>query len=153
ATVLGLAIHHTELSGATLFLPDPSLLPLPELPIVGRLTQASGNEEIGAAFRLVRRHGAGGCLAIGLADGRHATVRSLADRLAAELTACEFPAERPLVLLVNTNVGKALGNYVTRWGRLNVTVLVLDELPDRGASFVTLGRPKGPVVPVSFYGL
>ena len=153
ATVLGLAIHHVELSGATLYLPDVAVLPLAELPIVGRLSpQASGNE-ISAAVGLVGHSQAGGCIAIELTDARYETVRSLGERVAACLVECQFPASRPLVLLVNRNVGKALGHYATRWGRLPLNLIVLDELPDRGAAFVTVGRPHEQLVPVSFYGL
>jgi ethanolamine utilization protein EutA len=153
ATVFGLAIHHVQLSGATLFLPDRAVLPLAELPIVGRLRPDSGDDQIAAALDLVRHSVAGGCIAIELPDAKYATVRALGSRLAAAIEASSLPAERPLVLLVNQNVGKTLGQYATRWRKLPVTLIVLDELPDRGAAFATLGRPHDQVVPVSFYGL
>ncbi|HWB12652.1 MAG TPA: ethanolamine ammonia-lyase reactivating factor EutA [Pirellulales bacterium] len=157
ATVLGLAIHHMQLSGATLFLPDSAVLPLAELPIVGRLDTKSSEEEIAAILELVSRSHRGACLAIELPDPKYQTVRSLGTRLAAALEARRLPPDRPLVLLVNQNVGKTLGQYATRWRRLPVTLIVLDELPDEllksGAAFATLGRPRDQVVPVSFYGL
>jgi len=152
ATVLGLAVHQVHLSGATLFLPDPTLLPLAELPIVGRLRRDASDQQIDALLGLVRRAHAGGCIAVELADARHETVRSLGQRLSAALVASRFPSDRPLVLLVEQNVGKALGSYATRWQSLPVKLVVLDELPDRGAAFVTLGRPREQLVPVSFYG-
>ncbi|MGH7135979.1 MAG: ethanolamine ammonia-lyase reactivating factor EutA, partial [Pirellulales bacterium] len=153
ATMLGLAIHHVELSGTTLYLPDPALLPLAELPIVGRVRSEANKEEIAAALRLAVRSHRGGCIGIELTDGRYQTVRSLGERLAAAVEASGFPPENILVLLVNQNVGKALGHYAARWGSLPVRLIVLDELPDRGAAFVSLGKPHGQVVPVSFYGL
>lgn len=152
ATVLGLAIHHVHLSGATLFLPDPSLLPLAELPIVARLPHDSGEQAIDAALALARRTHAGAGIVIELPDARHQAVRSFGQRLSARLVESRFPADRPLVLLVEQNVGKALGNYVTRWRSLPLELIVLDELPDRDAAFVTLGRPNEQLVPVSFYG-
>jgi ethanolamine utilization protein EutA len=157
ATVLGLAIHHVQLSGATLFLPDDEVLPLAELPIVGRLGAKSSDTEIAAALELACHSHRGACVAIELPDARYETVRSLGNRLAAALEAHALPADRPLVLLVNQNVGKTLGQYATRWGRLPLTLVVLDELPEAllnsGAAFATLGRLHEQVVPVSFYGL
>jgi ethanolamine utilization protein EutA len=152
ATMLGLVIHHVELSGTTLYLPDRTLLPMAELPIVARVTSQGKDEEIAAALRLAARSHKGGCIGIELSDGSYRTVRSLGARLAAAVEAGGFPLDRPLVLLVNQNVGKALGHYATHWGRLAIRLIVLDELPDRGAAFVTLGKSHGQVVPVSFYG-
>jgi ethanolamine utilization protein EutA len=153
ATVLGLALHHVQLSGATLFLPDPAVLPLADLPIVCRLSEHAADEELRAALALVGRSAVGGCIALELADCRYQTIRSLGERLATALEAGRFPADRPLVLLMNQNAGKTLGQYATRWRRLSVTLIVLDELPDRGAAFATLGRPCDQLLPVSFYGL
>jgi ethanolamine utilization protein EutA len=157
ATVLGLAIHHVQLSGATLFLPDPAVLPLAELPIVGRLDAKSSDDDVAAALELVSHSHRGACLAIELPDAHYETVRSLGGRLAAALEARPLPEARPLVLLVNQNVGKTLGQYATRWRRLPATLIVLDELPDEllksGAAFATLGRLREQVVPVSFYGM
>lgn len=153
ATVLGLAVNHVQLSGATLFLPNRSLLPLAESPIVGRLTGHSTDEQMMTAFGLASHRIAGACVAVELPDAKYQTVRGFGSRLAAALETMRFPAEQPLVLLVNQNVGKTLGQYATRWGKLPVTLVVLDELPDRGAAFATLGRPQDQVVPVSFFGL
>ncbi|HEX7446162.1 MAG TPA: ethanolamine ammonia-lyase reactivating factor EutA [Pirellulales bacterium] len=153
ATVLGLAIHHVQLCGGTFYLPRPGILPLVDLPVVGRLTEDASDEQIDAALRLARRGDRGACLAIEINDVRAASIRSLGQRLAERLDGGGFPLDRALVILLNRNVGKTLGSYATRWGRLAVTLVVLDELPDRGAAFVTLGKPAGQLVPVSFYGV
>lgn len=153
ATVLGLAVHHVQLCGGTFYLPRPGILPLAELPIVGRLTDDASDEQIDSVLRLARCGNRGACLAIHVSDVRAASIRSLGNRLAERFERISFPHDRPLVVLLNANVGKTLGNYATRWGRLAVTLVVLDELPDRGAAFVTLGTPSGQLVPVSFYGV
>lgn len=153
ATVLGLAVHLTQLSGSTLFLPHPERLPWPDLPIVGRLSWPAADSDLPAALGLAARSERGACLAIELADGSYQTVRDLGHRLAALFSAGPFPAARPLALLVNQNVGQALGQYATGWRRLEVNLVVLDELPDRGAAFATIGKPRGPLVPVWFYGV
>ena len=152
ATVLGMAVHHVHLSGATIFLSEPGILPLAELPIVARLNHNAREAELQSALALARRTHLGGCIAVELPDARQATVRSFGQRLSAAFVATRYPADRPLVLFVEQNVGKALGNYATRWQSLPVKLFVLDELPDRGAAFVTLGCRQDQLVPVSFYG-
>lgn len=153
ATSYGLLRHLTRLSGSTLHLPRPELLPLTDLPIFGRLSSTSTGEEIHASLALVRRSPRGGCLAVSLAGRGLAAVKELAGRLAQALRALDFPPSLPLVLLVPDNVGKALGGYVTGWGRLPLTLIVLDEVSPRGARFVQIGRMEEQVVPVSFYGM
>src|SRR5690606_34668370 len=46
ATVFGLLRHSTEVSGATLYLPNPGRLPLSDVPLVGRVSRASTEAEI-----------------------------------------------------------------------------------------------------------
>lgn len=155
AVAYGLLRHATEVSGATLHLPHPGVLPLRDLPILASLSPGSEDADIGAAAALARRSGEGGCFEIVLPDSRAATVRSMAERLARALGDAPFPAERPLVLLVSRNVGKALGAYLTDWGRSvhRDGVVVLDEVRRPGACFLHVGRLHDGVVPVSFHGM
>jgi ethanolamine utilization protein EutA len=153
ATSYGLLRHLTRLSGSTLYLPRPELLPLIDLPIFGRISSTSTDEELHAALALVRHCVRGGCLAVYLAGRGLAAVKELAGRLGQALRALDFPPSLPLVLLVPDNVGKALGGYATGWGRLPVTLIVLDEVAPRGARFVQIGHLEERVVPVSFYGM
>lgn len=153
ATSYGLLRSLTRLSGSTLYLPRPEVLPLSDLPIFGRISSASTAEQIHASLDLVRRSARGGCLIVSLAGRGLAAVKEIAGRLAQALTALDFPPSLPLVLLVPDNVGKALGGYVTGWGRLPVTLIVLDEVSPQGARFVQIGRMEEQVVPVSFYGM
>ncbi len=131
ATSYGLLRNLTRLSGSTLYLPRPDLLPLTDLPIFGRVSSASTDEQIHASLALVRRSARGGCLAVSLAGRGLAAVREIAGRLGQALRALDLPPSLPLVLLVPDNVGKALGGYVTGWGRLPVTLIVLDEVSPR----------------------
>lgn len=153
ATVLGLTVHHLQLSGSTLYLPRTEVLPLTELPIVGRVDDDPTDEQLDMALGLARHSARGACIAVRLSNASAAAVRSLGTRLAERLVRSAFPTDHPLVLLLDQNAGKTLGSYATRWGRLPVTLVVLDELPDRGAAFVTLGKPVEQLVPVSFYGI
>lgn len=151
ATVCGLALHHVEVSGATIFLPDPTLLPLTDLPIVAALPAEASVEELASAVRL----GRGSQRGIGIA--LHGMVPSAAprigQRLAAALQAAASPTPSgPIVILLDENGGKTLGHYATDWGQAPSPLIVLDEVAVPAALFVTLGRLTQSVVPVSFYG-
>lgn len=149
ATVYGLLRHSTEISGSTLYLPDPTLLPLSDLPIVGSISAASSDD----ALRLASRCETGACVRVEL-DNRDANaIRTVGDRIAGILETIAFPADQPLVLLVKENIGKALGQYASRWGTLPVKLLVIDEMPERNAQYARIGRMRQQVVPVSYYGL
>jgi ethanolamine utilization protein EutA len=151
ATVYGLLRHSTEVSGSTLFLPRPEVLPLPDLPVLGGISLATADADLRDLLDRVARSPRGGCLFVSLAPAVGATVRTLGGRLAAALGT--FPAGRPLVLLVRENLGKVLGHYATDWGRLPLTLLVLDEVAVRDAQYVQIGRLREQIVPVSFHGL
>ena len=63
------------------------------------------------------------------------------------------PPTRPLVLLATGNFGKTLGQYATRWGQADASIIVIDEVPNRSAHFATIGKPHNGLIPVSFHGL
>jgi len=58
-----------------------------------------------------------------------------------------------VVLLVPYNYGQTLGNYATNWRQSPFGFIVIDEISDRGAHFVNIGRLRNNLVPVSFYGV
>jgi ethanolamine utilization protein EutA len=151
ATVHGLTVHNTEIAGTTLFLPRPEILPLTDLPILGSFRETTSTDELDPLFRLAGRASDGACLRVSVNATSSATIKQLGERIAGLLETLR-PAH-PLVLLTSKNIGKTLGQYATRWGRLDVPFVVIDELPDRPAHFATIGQPRTGLVPVSFYGL
>jgi ethanolamine utilization protein EutA len=153
ATVYGLLRHTTEVSGATLFLGAGALLPLADLPILGCLRADATASQISDVLRLVRRSSRGGCVQVRLGSQEASVVRGLGQRISQVLQQDAFPATHPLVLLVQENLGKVLGQYVTRWGALPLHLLVIDEVALRDAQYVQIGAPRDQVVPVSFYGI
>jgi ethanolamine utilization protein EutA len=106
-----------------------------------------------ATLALARRAPAGAAVHVhGLlpeADG----VRRFGARLASILEGMAWPEDRPLVLLLDSNCGKALGQCATRWGQLTLPLVVVDELDLPQARWVSLGKERDGVVPVSFHGL
>jgi ethanolamine utilization protein EutA len=153
ATVYGLTMHNTEVSGSTLFLPRPEILPLCDLPIVGRLAIGATTEQLLSLLELARVATRGAGLHVDCPPHDWQTIKALGQQLAAALDACSFPSNRPLVLFVAGNVGKTLGQYASRWGASPVNLVVIDEIPDRRAHFASVGRMCENTVPVSFYGL
>jgi ethanolamine utilization protein EutA len=153
ATSFGLLRHSTQISGSTLFLSPTDLLPLRDVPILGTIDSSMPADHWQALLQLLNSSSGGGCLQIRMADTSVAAVRNLGGAIADGLEAVSLPPERPLIVIVASNVGKALGHYITRWGTRPRTLVVIDEIPLSDARFVHLGRLHDGVVPVSFYGL
>lgn len=155
ATVYGLTLHNTEISGSTLFLPRPEALPLKDLPIVARLSVRASRQQLEAALELALSSRDGACLQ--LLDGGQAPgleeIRHLGALLCRALGTARPAAQWPLVLLLESNVGKVLGNYATDWGRSSCNLIVIDEVRERSAHFINLGTPHQHIVPVAFYGV
>lgn len=153
ATVTGLTLHGAEVSGATLFVPDPAMLPLADLPIVARLQLHADPAAVLEAIGLVARSSTGGCLhwpAPACTPGP-ASVRLFAGHVRDAIAATG--ATRPLVVLTSANAGKTLGHYITDWGRRPAALIVIDEVPDRNAHFAQIGRLREGVVTVAFHGI
>ena len=151
ATVSGLTLHATEVAGATLYLPHPELLPLTDLPIIGRFSDETSDEELNQLVELAGRGERGGALRVDIASPTTTVIKELGERLANALIRLEN--DRPCVLLVERNVGNTLGQYATRWGKLRNKLIVVDEIADRPAQFVSLGALANGIVPVSLHGL
>jgi len=153
ATVYGLSLYGTQVSGATPYLPDPGVLPLRDLPIVARLRMDTSREDLRQAVEMASRGRRGGCIELDGVGTDCRTVKKFGTSLAAVLRETGFPADRSLVLLVSQNVGKTVGSYASDWGRLPVKLIVIDELASRNSRFASLGVMRDNVVPVSFYGM
>lgn len=164
ATVYGLALHSTEVSGTTLFLPHPESLPLRNLPIVAKLSIHTSFNELKQAITHLYSHPRGACIQIimseymgAIATERLEKMRDLGQNIATILTeiATTQPnyATIPFVLVIDANVGKSLGMYATKWGTLLPNLIVIDEISIRQANFINIGAPHKNVVPIAFYGM
>jgi ethanolamine utilization protein EutA len=153
ATVFGLMRHNTQLAGSTVFLSRPSVLPLTDIPILGTIRDETTDEDLRALLSLVRRTSGGAAIRLCLRDQGLEAVRAWGRRLADELTGQQVPLAKPLVLLIAGNLGKVLGQYITRWGASPVALAVLDELDVRDAQYVNIGALQDNVIPVSLHCL
>jgi ethanolamine utilization protein EutA len=153
ATVYGLLRYSTEISGSTLWLPRQDVLPLTDMPIFGRLDSRATFDRIRALVELVQHSTRGGCVQVLLGTHDASAVRGLGEKIRTVLRDASFPPDLPLVFLMQENLGKSLGNYITAWGAAPLNVIVVDEAPLRDAQYAHLGTPRGHAVPVSFCGL
>ena len=153
ATVVGLTLHSTEISGSTVYLANANCLPLRDLPIIAKLAHNSPIEQWHAVIALAAKRVQGTCIQITACNNSLEQVRALASQIKHALQANIHKASRPLVLLVEANIGKALGNYISDWGQLDYNLIVIDEIALRDAHFVHIGSIHQGMIPVSFYGL
>ncbi|MEN8211607.1 MAG: ethanolamine ammonia-lyase reactivating factor EutA [Thermodesulfobacteriota bacterium] len=159
ATVYGLTLHNTQISGTTVFLSNPDALPLSDIPIVAGLGLNAGPGEINQALNMVKNCRQGGCIQIGSdlknqpERVRLKSVKRLGTTLALGIKNSGFVKDLPLVLLVEKNFGKTLGNYASCWNTIDVNLVVIDEIPDREGHFINIGQIHNNVIPVSFYGV
>jgi ethanolamine utilization protein EutA len=153
ATVYGLLLYATQVSGSTVYLPDAKLLPARDVPIFGRVTPDSTAQQIRDVLQLVGRSPVGGCVLVSVGQGDGSAVKSVGERIASALLTADIPAECLLIFLVRENVGKALGGYVSQWGSAPTRLIVLDEIEPLDARFVQIGSLRDNVVPISFFGM
>ena len=154
ATIYGLTLHNTEISGHTLFLPKPDVLPLSNLPIVAKLSFNMPIEQWQSAFKLASSRKQGACIQIiNLSSPNLANMRNLANMIQAHFLSSLYPENQPLVILVEANIGKALGQYCSKWGEIMQNLIVIDEVPLRHAQFLHIGRLHQQMLPVSFFGM
>lgn len=166
ATVYGITLHSTEISGQTIFLSAEDLLPRHSLPIVARLPINAAAEQIGEAVLMVKKTASGGCIQVlsekigvgptikdsdNLASNNLSEIKTFGQRL--RLACNRVDPRLPIIILAQGNYGQALGNYATNWRQEPFAFVVIDEIPERQAHFVNIGRLHNTIVPVSFYGV
>ncbi len=139
-------------------MPRPEILPLTDLPILGAVEENISDDDLQALLTLaVAPTGGSGTAITRFCRGkRFGRGERKGHRPAIGRACCgrdELSATGPLVLLTAGNIGKTLGQYATRWGRDSTTLVVIDEIPNRRAHFVTIGKPHNGLLPVSFHGL
>ena len=156
ATVYGLTLHSAELSGNTLFMPNPEQLPVNDLPIIARLALDADRETMIQAIDLASKSHNGACIRVTLINNdypRFQELKQFGEQLAEIIELYQYPPALPLLLLVPKDFGKVIGNYTSRWGKLPANIMAVDEVPDRNAGFVSLGKVRNYVIPVYFYGM
>lgn len=151
ATVIGVGVHTMNLSGSTIRVSDPALLPLRNVPVIRPFPKTPPAD--GAAWaREVSRHlewqNPDGPVAVAIApltDLSFEGLRSVAGGIEAGLAAY-LAAGNPLVVVAEQDVASALGLLAST----DAPVITVDELQVADGTFLDIGRPLygGAVVPV-----
>jgi ethanolamine utilization protein EutA len=155
ATVYGLTLHSTEVSGQTLYLSSSACLPLQHIPIIAKLSMEMPDSQWLSAFNLAAGRYQGACIQLLVPDDTLSigALRALASRVKLHYLNSQYPSSQTLIVLLEMNVGKTLGQYISDWGAGIQNLIVIDEVPLRHAQFVHIGRVCQQMVPVSFYGM
>ena len=129
ATVIGAGCHSAQLSGSTVFCQNVEL-PLKNLPVV-----ESGAE-------LAALDGLGVLALEGLRSPGYGQVAGLAEE------AAEMFAGRPVLLALQEDMAKALGQQLALRLGSGAQILCIDRVKLRSGDYLDVGNPVGPALPV-----
>ena len=158
ATVVGASQFSMQVSGNTIFISDPGQLPIRNLPVAHLAMDLSGAFSAGEVS-----HQIGHALErLDLVEGRdrvalafrwageplHARLFALADGICKGLPKTVADSEHPLVVVMDGDAGKTLGNILTR--ELNVAgeVISIDNVLLREFDFIDIGEVIQPTLVV-----
>ena len=158
ATVLGASQFSVQLSGNTVHISDPTVLPLRNLPVVyARLESA--NPDAAAVAQAIRN----GFVRLDLTEGEHAAavalpwrgephyanLRALADGIAQAMPR-SLAAGFPLVIALDGDIGASLGGILTEELDVTAPLVAIDGLQLVELDYVDVGEVILPanVVPV-----
>ena len=138
ATVIGAGCHSVRLSGSTVFYQNITL-PVKNLPVAAAENPKSAQDVVHALGTL----DADGFLAIpGYLSPGYAQVRTLAEILAKGF------GERPILICVEADMAKALGHCLRLLLPKDRPCLCVDGLGLEMGSYLDVGEPVGPALPV-----
>jgi ethanolamine utilization protein EutA len=155
ATVIGASQFTVQVSGKTIYLSDPSLLPLRNVPVVHLdIPQTIDPIEIDEALRAAFRRldaGAHSPSAIAFSwnrDPEHADLSALCRGITRAFA--DAPTTQPLVLLVDGDVGKNLGHLLRDELGWHADLIAVDGVELQELDFVDVGELMTPpgVVPL-----
>ena len=133
ATVIGAGCHSTQLSGSTVFYQNV-LFPLKNLPVV----PADRPEDIPGA--LARQDGPAVIAWPGIPGPGYRQIREAADLIAR--------AQGPLILCLEQDMAKALGQALALLLPKDTPILCIDRVRLREGSYLDIGAPTGGALPV-----
>ena len=142
ATVIGAGCHSTQLSGSTVFYQNVCL-PLKNLPVLVFSRQEEQNlpRAIGQKLRAAEEDMA--VLALyGAEPPDYASVSALAQQIAQGL------AGRPAIICLQADMAKALGHALALRLGSAASILCIDRVRLQEQSYLDIGVPVGPALPV-----
>jgi len=155
ATVIGAGVHTTELSGSTIYISDPKVLPLRNIPVF-RIDNPYGSkneimEEVRRkmdTFKNAEGQIIPALLIPDLNNAKFDKIKNLAESIFAAYRITN--QQGPLIVICEGDLGKALGSVLKNLcGRL-YDVISIDEISVKEGDYIDIGEPlyNGSVVPV-----
>ena len=144
ATVIGAGCHSTTLSGSTVFYKDPGL-PLKNLPVAVFSREEQESEELPRIIReKIQRADAEKIVLFlpGYPSPSYSQVKNLAQKIA------EATRGQDLYLCLQEDMAKALGQAICLQSPAPARCLCMDGLSLTEGSFLDVGEPVGPALPV-----
>lgn len=131
ATVAGASQFSVELSGSTISVPDPLVLPLRDVPVARAADPSAGSLRAAAL-----RSAGDGPLALSMSWSGEPTYRALHQLAEAIIGAT---ARRPLIAALDADIARSVGQVLAELGERDV--VVLDGLDLADLEYVDIGRP------------
>ena len=160
ATVVGASQFTVQVSGNTIFISDEEGLPVRNVPVAtlqndltGDFTAAEVSEEIGKALKRLDMIEGENRVAIALrwgGDPLHARLYALAEGICKGLPKTVADSSLPLVIVMDGDAGRTLGNILVRELNVSGEVISVDNVQLRDFDFVDIGElmPETRVVPL-----
>ena len=139
ATVIGAGCHSAQLSGSTVYWQNISF-PLKNIPAVPVRNLSSLEEKIAGAEKTAE--GMFVLALSGFSSPSYGQVAMLADRLA------KVPWCRPILICLQQDMAKALGQALALRLGENAQILCMDRICLGEESYLDVGLPVGPAIPV-----
>ena len=153
ATCIGASQYTVQVSGDTLYLTDPGLLPLRDLEAVPLRPASANAAAIASELRdgIARVDREDGRFAVAVRwphGGAYAALRALAEGIARGTRAVRGSA--PLVVVIDADVAGVVGQILREELRVERPVLVVDQVALSDLDFIDVGAvlPEKQVVPV-----
>ena len=154
ATVVGAGTHTTEVSGSTITVSNPDILPLQNIPII-KVTKDEEDDLINAVQKKLSWQFSGGVdgnVALYLTGVPNISFKAV-QKLAEKILVCmnEVIVKNKLLILVLYNdFAKVLGQALRTRLDKDVDVIVVDSISVADGDYIDLGRPlgMGSVLPV-----
>ncbi len=143
ATVIGAGCHSAQLSGSTVFYRG-IVLPLKNLPVAVFSKQEQDSEELPGLIRHRIRQMDTDRVVLAMPGNAasYAQMAALAQKIAAGTEG------RPVLVSLETDMAKALGQKLCLSLPENVPCLCIDRVKLTGQSYLDVGLPVGPALPV-----
>lgn len=157
ATVVGAGTHTTEISGSTITI-TPSVLPLKNIPIL-RLTQEGEElsldnlkQQITQKLDWFRLKNGQQQVALAFKGKKNPSFEEVQRLAQVVLQGIEnkLPIEKPLIIVVENDMAKILGQCIQSHLKLKRDVVCIDSIKVDNGDYIDIGKPlaNGKVVPV-----